>query len=91
MTQHAGNYWSGHHKDPDCGYLSAQAVTPSDSVDLLFLGRGLYVGGAGTVVAVMEDDTVQTFVAPIVGQVLPIRIRRVNLTGTTATNLIALS
>ncbi len=66
------------------------AVTPHDSTNLTTFCRALYVGGSGTVVAVMLDLTVLTFVGVPAGTVLPIRCRRVNATSTTATSIVAL-
>lgn len=72
------------------------AVTTSDSADLepyrtgRRLTTGLYVGGAGNVAAVAEDGTVTVFTAPPVGSILPIAVRRINATNTTATVLVAL-
>lgn len=66
------------------------AVTPSDSVDLTYLTRALYVGGDGTVVAVDANGTAVSFVGVVAGTVLPIRVSRVNSTSTTATNIVAM-
>lgn len=71
-------------------YTVAAAITPSDSVNFA-LGQcdGIYVGGAGNVVAVVGGVAV-TFTAPVVGQVLKVKATRVNSTSTTATALVAL-
>lgn len=69
---------------------SFEAVTPSDSVDLDLRPRALYVGGAGDVVAVDVGGDAVTFVGVQAGSVLPIVCKRVNATGTTATNIVAL-
>lgn len=66
------------------------AITPSDTVNFSFTVRGIYVGGAGAVVAVNEAGTAVTFAAVPVGTILPIRATRVNATSTTATNLVGL-
>lgn len=68
----------------------AFAVTPSDGTDFARTVRGLYVGGTGNVVAVFPDDTTVTFQAVPAGTILPIRIKRVNSTSTTATLMVAL-
>jgi len=65
------------------------AITPSDTVDLAFVARVIYVGGAGNVTAVNEDNTTALFTAPPVGTMIPGRWRRVNATATTATVLVA--
>ena len=85
----------------DSIYNSGVAVTKSDTVN--YDGTtysataaakprpalGLYVGGAGIVVAVFEDGTAVNFTA-IAGQVLPLKTIRVNSTTTTATLMVAL-
>jgi hypothetical protein len=73
-----------------------EAITPSDTVDLprysqtKQLTDGIYVGGgAGVLVAVMADNTICTFAGAITGRILPIGVRRINATSTSATNLVA--
>ena len=68
----------------------AAAVTPSDSANLSSIARALYVGTSGNVAAVMPDDSVVTFSGVQAGQVLPVRVKRVNSTNTTASNIVAL-
>jgi hypothetical protein len=68
----------------------AEAVTPSDTVDLDFEARGLYVGGAGDVKVVMLSGAAVTFKSVPVGTTLAVRFTRVDATGTTATQLVAL-
>lgn len=68
----------------------AYAVTPSDSVDFTQgKCRGLYVGGAGNVVAIVGNAAV-TFSAVPVGTTLWVEASRVNNTNTTATLMVAL-
>lgn len=50
---------------------------------------GIYVGGAGIVVAIMPDGSAQNFTA-VAGEILPIQTIRVNSTTTTATLMQAL-
>ena len=69
----------------------AEAVTKSDSVDLSYVSRGIYVGGAGDVAAVMWSGDVVTFSAVPAGTLLPIRCKRINSTNTTATLMVAVS
>lgn len=66
------------------------AVTPSDSSNFSQEARGLYIGGAGNVVAVTRTGTAVTFTGVLAGSVLPITCVRVNSTSTTATNIVAL-
>jgi len=66
------------------------AISLSDSGSLPFTTRGIYVGVAGDVVAVNSAGTAVTFKNAVAGSVLRIMAVRVNSTGTTATNLVAL-
>jgi hypothetical protein len=70
--------------------LSGEVITKSDTVDFTRVSRGVYVGGAGDVAAVMSDGTVLTFSAVPAGTLLPIRCKRINSTNTTATLMLAL-
>lgn len=71
-------------------YNRAFAITKSDTVNIeQGLTDAVYVGGAGIVVAVFEDGMTAQFTA-VAGQMLPIRIKRVNSTTTTATLMLAL-
>lgn len=49
----------------------------------------IYVGGAGTVTAVLQNGQTNQFTA-VAGEILPIRAIRVNSTGTAATLMVAL-
>lgn len=68
----------------------AVAVTPSDSVDLPQICRGLYVGVTGNVNVNMPDGGNVLFSNVAAGIVLPIRAKRVLSTSTTATNIVAI-
>lgn len=68
----------------------AEEVTPSDSVDLSQVSRGLYVGGSGDISVVMKDGTTVTLKSVVAGSVLPVRVSRVRATSTTATDIVAL-
>jgi len=68
---------------------SADAITPSDSVDFAGPCRGIYVGVTGNIVAIVNGTAV-TFKNAVQGTILPIQATRVNSTGTTATDLVAL-
>lgn len=82
-------------------YTRGVAVTKSDTVnfDGTTFAAGtyprptpcdsLYVGGAGIVVGVFQDGTNAQFTC-VAGQVLPVRLIRVNSTTTTATLMVAL-
>lgn len=68
------------------------AVTPNDSTDLAMYAKALYIGGIGTVVVIPvgnADNQPVTFTNHPVGY-MPMQIRRVLATGTTATNIVAI-
>lgn len=67
----------------------AVAVTPADATEIT-LTRGLYVGGAGNIVATMRSGNDCTFTAVPAGTILPLRVTKVKATGTTATSIVAL-
>lgn len=65
-------------------------LTPSDTVDLPALTQALWVGGAGDVAAVAQNNRVTVLPAVPAGSWLPLAVKRVNATGTTATGIVAL-
>jgi len=71
-------------------YNVYKAIVPSDTVDLPQPCDAVWVGGAGNVAAVMQDNTVTVFTAVGAGVALPVKARRINATLTTATLLTAL-
>lgn len=71
--------------------LKFAAITPSDdAANDIAMTRAVYVGGAGNMVAVDADGTATTFTAVPAGTTLPIRVRRINNTNTTATAMVAI-
>ncbi|RMH39574.1 MAG: hypothetical protein D6688_13930 [Alphaproteobacteria bacterium] len=66
-----------------------QPVTPSDSADLPDVAVALYVETAGTLSIVTVAGGART-VAVTDNAILPVGVRRVNATGTTATGIHAL-
>lgn len=76
-------------------YTIADNITTSDSTNFSPRRRqdglcdAIYIGGAGTVTVVFQDDTAIQFTC-IAGQILPVKAKRVNATGTAATLLKAL-
>lgn len=67
----------------------AAAVVPSDGSDLPRAGR-LFVGGAGAVKVTTIAGTDVTFTGVVAGTVLPVRVKKVFATGTTATNMVVM-
>lgn len=78
----------------DAPALTAASVSPSNTVDLAPWARALWIGGAGDLRVIMAGDNTNT---PIVfpglsaGVWMPIQVKRVMATGTTATNIIAVN
>jgi len=73
----------------------AFAITPSDSDDLdATVGgsatRGVWVGGAGNLNVDMASGPTVLFSGVAAGTLLPIRVKRVRSTSTTATNIVGL-
>ncbi len=64
-------------------------VTPDDAVDLPKVAVSLYVEGAGSVAFVTEAGETRTVTVPDF-MLLPVGVRRVMATGTTATGLHAM-
>jgi len=67
-----------------------EAVTPSDATNLTNNARGLYVGVTGNVSVVTITGDTAVFVGVPAGSIIPLRIKRVNSTSTTATDMVAL-
>lgn len=70
---------------------NAASVTPNDSADLPIAARALYIGVGGNVSVDMVGGQESVVFANVPGgTVLPVRVKRVNSTGTTATTMLAL-
>lgn len=67
----------------------ASTVTPSDTTVLGGV-RGLFVGGAGNINLETEAGTTLVFTGVAAGSILPVRVKRVLSTSTTASNIVAL-
>ncbi|WP_299172834.1 hypothetical protein [uncultured Brevundimonas sp.] len=80
-----------HGRDASGPGRRAAVVTASDTVDLPIYAKGLYVGAAGNIRVLTvggEDGEAVTFANHPVGW-LPVQVRRVLATGTTATQVVA--
>lgn len=75
------------------GFNTARAVTKSDSVEVEKINghypTSLWVGGAGIVRAIMEDNADVQFTC-VAGSLLPITFKQVMSSTTTATLMVAL-
>ncbi len=67
------------------------SITPDDSVDLSITCRALFVGGAGDIAVILAADSSSIMFKNIpAGVVLPISVKRVEATLTTATDILGL-
>lgn len=71
--------------------VDGETVNPSDSQDLTKgTARALWIGSAGDVSIIGAMDTTVVFKSVPAGYLLPVQVKRVNATGTTAGNIVAL-
>ncbi|WP_051382440.1 hypothetical protein [Bradyrhizobium sp. Tv2a-2] len=94
MSASAKDPFMGTSTEPLTAARHAEAVTPSDTIDLSHVTSAIYVGGAGDLTVLMANDILDTqtvtFKAVPVGTVLQLQARRILATGTTATNVVAM-
>jgi hypothetical protein len=70
----------------------AVGVTKSDVTELEVGTKGLYVGGAGDVAVILYGDSTAVTLKDVQsGAVLPLAVKKVMETGTTATDIVAFS
>lgn len=76
----------------DAPASSSKAVTPHASNDLPDgVCRSLWVGGAGDVAVIADRDSVAVvFKGCAAGSIIPVYAKAVRVTGTTATDIVAL-
>lgn len=67
----------------------AFAIVPNDSADLAQNTTGIYSGTAGTIAVDMINGDSVSFIVPA-GVILPVQIRKVYATGTTASGVVGL-
>ena len=78
---------NAYHSAPVIG---ATPVTSSNTTSLTPRARALWIGGAGNVSAVFDNGSEATVENIAAGSLLPMRVVRVNETGTSATSILAL-
>lgn len=66
------------------------AITPSDEDEFAEVTRALYIGTGGTVAAVLQSGAAVSFANLGSGTLLPVRLRQVKATGTTASGLVGM-
>jgi hypothetical protein len=70
--------------------VHAFVVAPSDSEEVTYVTRAVFVGGAGNMAVVMFGGETVTFSGILAGTTLPIRVKKVLTTETTATLMLGL-
>ena len=76
---------------PESPAKDARAVTPADGSDLPDgICKSLYVGGTGAIALDTALGNTVTFSGIPAGTILPVQVKRVRSTGTTATSIVAL-
>lgn len=70
--------------------VGAAVVTPDDDNDLTTFAQALYIAGAGDLKVTTVNDNTVTFTDLPAASLLPVQIKRVHDTDTTATGIIAL-
>lgn len=94
-TSESGGVHTPVHHDADLAAsiapaTSAVSVVPSDGIDLATPARLLYVGSGGNVSVQIGGTAVLFKNVPDGGMLPPMVVTRVNATGTSAANIIAL-
>lgn len=70
---------------------TAFAITPDDSTDLAVAAKAIYVGtGGDLVLRAIDSDADATFTNLSDGTILPVRVRAIRSTGTSAANIVGL-
>lgn len=69
---------------------SGAALTPDDTADLGVVTRAVYVGGGGSLAVELADGASVSFAGVPAGAILPVRIKRLMATGTTASGIVGL-
>lgn len=78
----------------DTPFYSARnlrAITPHDTDEIDQTTKALYIGTGGTLVVIAAGDTEAVSLTVLDGVILPIRVKVVLDTGTTATGIVGLS
>lgn len=86
-----GAYTEAHRRGQTWPIVGGFAITPHDTNLLLQPPRALWIGGAGNLAVSFHDGQGDvTLVGVPAGTLLPMTVRLVKLTGTTATNILGL-
>lgn len=82
--------FANHAASLDSPAASGFAITPSDGADLAEVTRAVYVGTAGNLAVTTLTGEDLLFVGVPGGTFMPVRLRRIKATGTTASAMVGL-
>jgi hypothetical protein len=86
----ASDLFSTHQPGLASPYTHAAAVTPHNTDELTHVSRALYVGTAGTLKVTTVSGEEVSFGAVTAGSLIPVRVKIVWATGTSASNIVSL-
>ena len=69
---------------------NAVAITPNNDVDLTYVTRAVWVGGAGAINVITSRGQTVLIAGIQAGTLLPIRVSRVLASSTSATNIVGM-
>jgi len=82
--------FSRHERRLDSPGFDAEEVNPGVQEELTVPSRGIYVGGTGDLEVQMYSGNQVSFLGIQGGTLLPIRVKKVLSSGTTATGIVSL-
>lgn len=83
------DFFKGQPDDLDNPPRNAVSVTKSDTNDLAYTSRGVYIGTTGNLAVIMDGGQSVVFKNLAAGMMHPMRVTRVLSTGTTAVDILA--
>lgn len=84
------DFYPGRVASVGASAIEHSVVAPSDTVNLPYIARGIYVGTGGHVSLVSVQGTACLYKNVAAGTMLDVQAMRVNLSGTTAADMVAL-
>ena len=70
--------------------IDGTMISPDDAVDLPHVTRAIYVGTGGQIAAELASGVAVNLVGVAGGTLLPLRVRKILASGTTAANIVGL-
>ncbi|WP_424968318.1 MULTISPECIES: spike base protein, RCAP_Rcc01079 family [unclassified Dinoroseobacter] len=82
--------YKGHQSSLTGPATAGEAITPSNSNNLPFATRAIYVGEAGDISVELISGNIVKLTNVAAGVIYPLRVKRVRSSGTTAGGLVGL-